>query len=145
MKVILLQDVKKQGKKDEIIDVSDGYAQNFLIKTGLAVPYTKTSKNILENELDKKAKDEQELINRCKEMKDKLEKTHFSFTFKSGKDGRLFGTVSTKQLSEELKKKGFDIDKKQIDLTNKIDSLGVYEIKLNLHKTVVAKIKVHIC
>ena len=145
MKVILLQDVKKQGKKDEVIDVSDGYATNFLIKNNLAVPYTKTSKGILENELDKRAADEEARIEACKEMKTKLENDNFSFTFKSGADGKLFGTVSTKQLSEELKKKGYDIDKKQIDMTTKIDTLGVYNIKLNLHKKVSATIKVHIC
>ena len=78
-------------------------------------------------------------------MKEKLEKDNFSFTFKSGADGKLFGTVSTKQLSEELKKKGYDIDKKQIDMPIKIDTLGVYNIKLNLHKKVSATIKVHIC
>lgn len=145
MKVILLQDVKKQGKKDDVIDVSDGYATNFLIKNKLAVPYTKTSKNILETELDKRAADEEALIAECKKMKEKLEKDNFSFTFKSGADGKLFGTVSTKQLSEELKKKGYDIDKKQIDMPIKIDTLGVYNIKLNLHKKVSATIKVHIC
>jgi len=145
MKVILLQDVKKQGKKDDIIEVSDGYATNFLIKNKLAVPYTKTSKNILENELDKRAADEEALIKKCIEMKNLMEKKDFSFTFKSGADGKLFGTVSTKSLSEELKKQGFDVDKKNIVMDTKIDTLGVYNIKINLHKKVSATIKVHIC
>jgi large subunit ribosomal protein L9 len=145
MKVILLQDVKKQGKKDDILDVSDGYATNFLIKNKLAVPYTKTSKNILDNEIDKRNKEEEALIEKCKKMKEMLEKKDFSFTFKSGADGKLFGTVSTKQLSEELKKQGFDIDKKKIVMDSKIDTLGVYNIKINLHKKVSATIKVHIC
>ncbi len=145
MKVILLQDVKKQGKKDQVIDVSDGYATNYLIANKLAVPYTKTSKGRLENELDKRAADEAALIEECKKMKTKLENDDFSFTFRSGSDGKLFGTVSGKQLSEELKKKGYNIDKKQIVMDTKIDTLGVYNIKLNLHKKVIAIIKIHIC
>ncbi len=145
MKVILLQDVKKQGKKDDILDVSDGYAKNFLIKNKLAVPYTKTSKEILDTEVDRRTRNEEALIASCEELKKKLEGKDFSFTFKSGKDGRLFGTVSTKQLSEELKKNGFDIDKKKIDMPIKIDRLGVYNITINLHKKVVATIRVHIC
>ena len=145
MKVILLQDVKKQGKKDDVIEVSDGYANNFLIKNKLAVPYTKTSKNILESELDKRVRDEEALIESCKKLKAMLEKADFSFTFKSGKDGKLFGTVSYKALSEELAKQGFKIDKKNIEMNTKIDQLGVYIIKINLHKKVVAEIKVHIC
>ena len=144
MKVILLKDVKKQGKKDDIIEVSDGYANNFLIKNKLAVPYTKTSKSILDNELDKRAKDEEKEYNRCLDLKKKLESAEFSFTFKSGSDGKLFGTVSSKLLSDELEKKGFSIDKKKINVP-KIDTLGVYDVQINLHKRVVANIKVHIC
>lgn len=145
MKVILLQDVKKQGKKDEIIDVSDGYATNFLIKNKLAVPYTKTSKKILSNEIDQRNKAEEELISECEKIKKDLEKKNFSFTFKSGKDGKLFGTVSSKQISDELKKYGFNIDKKQINIPVKIDTLGVYNVTINLHKRVKAEIKIHIC
>ena len=145
MKVILLQDVKKQGKKDDIIEVSDGFATNFLIKNKLAVAYTKTSKNILDNEIDKRNKDEEAEIARCESLKKKLEDNDFSFTFKSGSDGKLFGTVSSKQLAEELKNQGFEVDKKQIVMDTKIDTLGVYNVKINLHQKVCATIKVHIC
>lgn len=145
MKVILLQDVKKQGKKDDILEVSDGYARNYLIKNNLAVPYTKTSKGILDSEIDERNKNEEALIKKCEEMKKRMESKDFSFTFKSGADGKLFGTVSSKQLAEELKTQGFDVDKKTIVMDTKIDTLGVYNIKINLHKKVTANIKVHIC
>ncbi len=145
MKVILLQDVKKQGKKDDIINVSDGYATNYLIANKLAVPYTKTSGKILKNELDERATNEAAKIEECKRIKEKMEKDNFSFVFKSGADGRLFGTVSTKTLAEELKKRGYDVDKKMIKMNVKIDTLGVYNIDIELHKTVTATIKVHIC
>lgn len=145
MKVILLQDVKKQGKKDDIIDVSDGYATNFLIANKLAVPYTKTSKTILSQELDKRAADEEARIKECEALKKKMENDKFSFVFKSGNDGRLFGTVSSKQLADELKKRGYEIDKKMIKMDTKMDTLGVYNVKVELHKKVTATIKVHIC
>ena len=144
MKVILLKDVKKQGKKDDILEVSDGYAMNCLIKKGLAVPYTKTSSKILKDELDTREKEENAEILRCKKIKEKLEKENVEFVFKSGKDGKLFGAVSSKQISDELKKKGYDIDKKNIVLKEKINNLGVYNVEINLHKKVKAKVKVHI-
>lgn len=144
MKVILLQDVKKQGKKDQIIEVSDGYATNFLIKNKLAVPYTKTSKNILNNELDKRAEEEATLIKECKLIKEKLEKKEIPIKMSSGKDGKLFGTISTKYLSDELKKLGFNVDKKSIEILSKIDTLGVHEVKIHLHKTVTATIRIQI-
>ena len=145
MKVILLSDVKKLGKKDDILEVSDGYANNYLIKNKLAVAYTKTSKKILESEISVRNEEEEKRIAECKILKEKLEKSNFSFTFKSGVDGKLFGTVSSKQISEELKKQGYNIDKKMLDMPVKLDTLGVYNIKVNLHKKVVAEIKIHIC
>lgn len=144
MKVILLKDVKKQGKKDDIIEVSDGYATNFLIKKGLAVAYTKTSSKILKENLETREKLEQEEIAKCKKIKEKLAKENLEFVFKSGKDGKLFGMVSAKQIADELKSKGYNIDKKNIILNEKLNSLGVYNVEISLHKKVKAIVKVHI-
>lgn len=142
MKVILLQDVKKQGKKDDIINVSDGYAHNFLFKNKLAVPYTETSKSILNNQIKKRNDEEDALIESLNEIKNKLENKEIKFKVKTGKQDQVFGTVSTKQISDELKKLGFDIDKKKIKTTTNIDTLGVHNVDIELHKKVKFEIKV---
>lgn len=142
MKVILLQDVKKQGKKDQIIEVSDGYANNFLIKNNLAVPYSKRSKEILDTEITKRNDEEQAYIDKCNEIRKKIEDKEFSFKVKTGKEDRVFGTISTKQIAEELNKLGYNIDKKMIELTTSMDSLGSHIVKLKLHKKVIFNIRV---
>lgn len=142
MKVILLQDVKKQGKKDQIIDVSDGYARNFLIKNGLAVAATTTSKKILEKELDKRKQAEDAHIEECKQISEKLKTVEVIIKVKTGEQDKVFGNVSSKQICEELKKLGFNIDKKKIILTYPIDSLGTHNVKIELHKKVEGEVKI---
>ena len=136
MKVILLKDVKKQGKKDEIIEVSDGYANNFLIKNGLAIRYTEGSKNKLNYEIGERQKEEDKIVNELESIKKVLENKKIKFKVKTGKDGRMFGTISSKQISDEIKKIGYNVDKKTIVMDHVIDSLGVHEVIANVHKRV---------
>jgi large subunit ribosomal protein L9 len=138
MKVILLKDVKKQGKKDEIIEVSDGYAQNFLIKNGLAVKYTSGSKNILDEELKERDKNEQALVLNFQKIKSEIEKVKLVFEAKAGKNGKIFGTISSKQIQDRYKEKGIVIDKKMISITSPIDTIGTHLVEINLHKKVIA-------
>ena len=142
MKVILLQDVKKQGKKDQIINVSDGYANNFLIKNGLAVAVTERSKQILNKELAEKQAIEDQCIADSKVLADKLKSMEIIIKVKTGDHDRVFGNVSSKQICEELKKKGIDIDKKKIVINAPIDCLGTHTVKVNLHKKVQGELKV---
>lgn len=142
MKVILLQDVKKQGKKDDIIEVSDGYANNFLLKNKLAIPFTKGSKNVLDNQLEKRSNDEKALIAECEKIANQLKTKELFFQVKTGAQDRVFGTISSKQIQEELKKLGYNIDKKKIILSNPIDSLGTHNVTIELHKKVNFKLKV---
>ena len=132
MKIILLKDVKGKGKKDDIIDVSDGYGNNYLIKNKLGVLYTKGSKNVLDQELLNRQEIEDKLVQELNVIKQKLENKEIKFKVKTGKDDRVFGNVSTKQISDSLKNKGFDIDKKLIKVEgNIIKYLLNYIKKLN--------------
>ena len=141
MKIILLEDVRKQGKKGDILEVKDGYA-NFLIKNKQAVVATAGSINRLNKENEQQA---QELANDIKEaekLKGKLEKTSLSFVVKTGEGDRVFGSVSPKQIAESLKEQGFMIDKKQIKPTTSLSSLGYHNVDIELHKKVTATIKI---
>lgn len=142
MKVILLQDVKKQGKKDQIIDVSDGYAKNFLIKNGLAVQATDTSTKRLNKELEIRQQEENQYIEECKRLKEKLKKEEIIIKVKTGNQDKVFGNISSKQINEELIKKGYSIDKKKINIDKPIDTLGTHIIEIKLHKQVTAELKI---
>ena len=142
MKVIFLKDVKGQGKKDEIKEVKDGYAKNFLIKNKYAVAYTETSNKRLNEEIETRKKKNEEDIKNANEIKKKLSKEKIVFNVKTGKEDRVFGSISTKQIKDELDKLGYDIDKKKIMIDIPISSLGHHIVKVELHKEVIANLEV---
>lgn len=144
MKVIFIKDVKGQGKKDEIKEVKDGYAKNFLIKNKYAVLYTETSNKILEGE-----KEERRILDDLNrkdalKVKNELESMHIVFKVNAGKDDKVFGSISTKQIKEELDKKGYKIDKKKIMLDESISSLGHHFVNIMLYKDVIAKLDIEL-
>lgn len=142
MKVIFLKDVRGQGKKDEIKEVKDGYAENYLIKNGYAIKYTNRSGEILNNQISTRKKEEEELIKECEKIKKELEKIEVVFKVKTGKEDKVFGTISSKQISEELNKKGYSIDKKKIIINNQINTLGTTIVDVVLHSKVICKLKI---
>ena len=142
MKVIFVKDLKKQGKVDEIKEVSDGYAINYLIKNGYAVKYTKGSNERLNDDIKARALKEENDIKEATKIKEKIEKQNIIFNVKTGKNGKVFGNISTKQIEEKLKELGNDIDKKKIVLNTSLNSLGIHNVKIILHKKVEATLKV---
>lgn len=144
MKVIFIKDVKGQGKKGEIKEVKEGYGNNFLIKNGYAVAATEGSMNRLEKEVADAKLQENLFIKDCETLKEKLVKIELIFKVKTGKDGRVFGSITSKQISEAFDQKGFDIDKKKIQLEHPLDTLGYHNVKIELHKKVIFEIKIKI-
>lgn len=145
MKVILLSDVAKVGKKGEIKEVADGYARNFLIRGRLAVPATAKSLEILDEQKVQQKLNEKEMEAQARVTAEKLQKIMLQFSVKSGKEGRVFGSVSTKQIAQELERKhGIHIDKRKILDTAPIQSLGVTNVRIELYKDVIGTIRVQV-
>ena len=144
MEVIFIKDLKNQGKKGQIKEVKDGYAQNFLIKNGYAVAKTKENLAKLHAEQAKKAATDQENKKQAELLKVELDKTVLEFKVKTGEGDRVFGSISVKQIKDKLQNKNFKVEKSQIEVTTTIASLGFHNVKINLYPGVEATIKVHL-
>lgn len=145
MEVILTEDVKNVGKKGEVVKVNDGYARNVLIKKKQAVEAT--GKNLNDWKL-KKANDDKiaaENLEAAKELKQKLEEAKITIAIKMGEGGKSFGSVSSKEIAEEVKVQlGYEVDKKKVLLKDAIKTAGVHEVKIKLHTQVTAVLKVEV-
>ena len=143
MEVIFIKDLRNQGKKGQIKNVKDGYAENFLIKNGYAVVKNKENLAKLNHELKKKEELDQENKNTAEELKKKLDKETIEFKVKTGEGDKVFGSISVKQIKDELEKKGYKVEKSMIEHTT-ISSLGFHNVDINLYANVKATIKVHV-
>ena len=145
MKVLLLQDVKSQGKKDQIIEVSEGYARNFLFPKKLAVEADNAALNELRNREEAKAHHKKEEINAAKETAAKLEGKTVVVKAKAGSGGRLFGSVTSKEIAAQIKATlGIEIDKKKMNVAD-IKNFGEYTAEIKLYQGIIAKVNVKVC
>ncbi|ORN12137.1 50S ribosomal protein L9 [Lentilactobacillus parabuchneri] len=147
MKVIFLQDVRGKGKRGEVKEVPDGYAQNFLIKNGKAKAATRAAMSQLKGQQKAEEKREEEELEESKKLKSMLEddKTVVELKAKSGTDGRLFGSIPSKQIATALEKQfGVKLDKRKIELPEPIKVAGYTNVPVKLHAEVTAKIRVHV-
>jgi len=144
MEVIFIKDLKNQGKKGQIKNVKDGYAENFLIKNGYAVIKNKENLAKLNHEQAKKKQEDAENKKNALLQKEQLEKIILEFKVKTGEGDKVFGSVSVKQIKDELQQKGFKVEKSAIELTSPIASLGFHNININLYPEITAVVKVHV-
>lgn len=145
MKVIFLKDVKGKAKKGEIKEVSVGYAQNFLFKKNVAVEATPANLSKLEGQKKRAEKDAAQELAEAKALQEKLEQLTVELKAKSGEGGRLFGSITSKQIASALEKQqGIKIDKRKMDLPDAIRSLGYTNVPVKLHPDVTATLKVHV-
>lgn len=143
MKIILTQDVKKVGKKGDILEVKDGYARNALLPKGLAVEANAV--NLNQRKLEQKAEDKkkQAELDAAKEIESKLKDKEIKIPIKTGEGGKIFGSVTSKEIADTIKKElGIDIDKKKIQLKEAIKTLGGQKIAIKLHPQVTAEIAI---
>ena len=145
MKIILLKDVKSLGKQGEIVDVSDGYARNFILPKKVGVEANSKNMNDLKLQKANEEKKAQELLEAAKELAKVLETKEVVVKMKSGEGGKTFGSISSKEIAAEAKKQcDLELDKKKIQLPEPIKALGAYEVTVKLHPKVSAKLKVKV-
>ncbi len=144
MKVILLEDVRGSGKSGDVVKVSDGYARNLLIPKGLAMEATPQNLKQLEKKKEAMAKKAAENKAQALETKKLLEETAVTVKAKAGENGKVFGSVTSKDISDALKEMGYEIDKKKIQLDAPIKTTGITEVSIKLFTEVTGKVKVNV-
>jgi len=143
MKVILNQDIKGQGKKGQLVEVSDGYARNFLLPRKLAVEANNTNINILNGKNDSEAYRKQVALEEAEQQKEKMEQVEVVLTAKAGDNGKLFGSITSKDVSEALTMQHhIKIDKKKFNIPDGIKAIGTTVVEVKIHPGVVGKLKV---
>ena len=145
MKVILKQDIKGVGKKDQVINASDGYAQNFLFPKNLAVPADKGNMSKLQSKMDSLDFKKEEERKKAVEIAKKIETITLEIKVKSGENGKIFGSITSKEIAENLEKQyNIKVDKKKINLQEPIKSIGGINVEIKLFEKIIAKLKVKI-
>lgn len=145
MKVILLQDVRSLGKKGDIVEVNDGYARNFLLKTKKGVEANNKNMNDLKLHKANQDKIAQEQLEAARELGKKLEESKVTVSIKTGEGGRAFGSVSSKEIAAAAQEQlGLDIDKKKVQLKEQLKSLGTFHVPVKLHPKVTAELTVNV-
>jgi len=144
MKVILKEDVKKTGKKGDIVKVADGYGRNYLLPRGLAEEATEGSIKQLKDRQKAKERRFNEQVAEAEKLAKKIEQETFKIPVKAGENGRLFGSVTTKDIADAVKKAGYEIDKRKIALDEHIKSLGVHKIRVKIFEDVEATLNIQV-
>ena len=143
MKVILTEDVKSLGKQGDIVDVSDGYARNFILKKGKGVEANSKNLNDLKLQKANEAKIAQQQLEAAQKLGKEIEAGKIEMSIKTGEGGKAFGSIASKEIAAEVKEQmGLDIDKKKIQLKEAIKVLGTHEVPVKLHPKVTAALKV---
>ena len=145
MKEILTQEIKGVGKKDEIINANDGYARNFLFPKKMAVEANKQNMSLLQGRKDSANFKKEQDKEKANELKDKISKIMLTIKVKSGENGKIFGSITSKEISTELKKQhNIEIDKKKIMLKEAIKEQGTFTIEIKLYEGIIGKLKINI-
>jgi large subunit ribosomal protein L9 len=144
MEVILNQDIDRIGKAGNIVKVKDGFARNFLIPNGLAVPLTPVNLKKLEQEKQQKSLQSEKAKREAEELKEKLARLSLTIPVLTHEEDKLYASITAVDLAAALKEEGFDIDKSSIILDEPIKALGIYEVSIRLHPEIIAKVKVWI-
>ena len=140
MKLILIKDVPGLGFQDEKVNVKDGYGRNFLIPKGLGVLANRSNSRVLEEKLKQTVKKQEEILKSAEKIANKIGDLNLEIKLKSGADDKVFGSVTTAQITKILSEKGFEIDKRNVTLSSKVNSTGEYTVFLKLHKDVTHEI-----
>jgi len=144
MEVILNQDVDKLGKAGSVAKVKDGFARNFLIPNGLAIPLTSANLKKLEQDKARKAQALDKIKNECLQLKERLEGLSLTMPVLIQEEDKLYGSITAVDVARVLKEEGFEIDKNSIALEGPIKALGIYEVPIKLHPEIIAKVKIWI-